>query len=140
MLTKYKNCSDFWKQKLKWITRPDYDQASHPLVLCVTILKSTPSLNFLSDGLISLFILGLEMNRVLILCSKFPLNHLRLSLTRETDTKLNGAKSWATQKTLILEFKNWPKHQFCQIANCYMAILSKQVMYPKVTSSNTSHL
>ena len=104
MLTKYKNCSDFWKQKLKLVTRPDYNQASHPLFLCVTVLKSTPSLNFLSDGLISLFILGLEMNRVLILCHKFSLYHLRLSLTREIDIKLNRAKSWAIWQSL--SFKN----------------------------------
>ena len=47
--------------------------------------------------------------KVRILCFRFSLNPLRFSLTRETDTKLTRAKSWAICKTSIIEWQNLHK-------------------------------
>ena len=65
-------------------------------------------------------------SKVRILCLNFSLNLLRFSLTRETDTKMTRAKSWAIFKTSILKRSNWPKHQFCLLTKCLKSVHFKK--------------
>ena len=67
------------------------------------------------DGLLVAYAFACLPPKVRILCFKFSLNPLRFSFTRETDTKMSRAKSWANCRTSIIEWWNWPKHQFCQM-------------------------
>ena len=80
------------------------------------------------------FMVDYQSYLVGILCFKFSLNPLRFSLTRETDSKLTRAKSWAIFKTSILEWKNWPRNNFAKLPSAKRLFLYKFTFYLQLPS------